>query len=178
MKKLILYLIYSIVILGAVTGCNNNKPTDMSSDNQNYKYSVTVDNKTITLPISYKKLNKTIGFKLEDVDYERVLSPGQSVRVNLWDKNGNYVCFATIKNETDKDLTRDKCTVTEIIQNYRQIELGASQIIFVKNLYAGMKMDIEEQQSIKKELEEKGIILSITINNGVIESLGYVYNGI
>jgi len=36
-------------------------------------------------------------------------------------------------------------------------------------------MSLEEQQNIKAKLEENGVVLTLTLKDGYIESLRYVY---
>lgn len=126
---------------------SSNGNTSVSDDWKSYTFSV--NNKSLTLPVSYSELSTITGFKMQN-DYEQMSLPNNKyTSVNLYTSSERLASYINIINRGDSSILYKEANVSRISQSKFQVETNnATKIVFPGNLSAGDK--ITEEEVIKK----------------------------
>lgn len=132
-KKIVLSLICGIIILGITTGCGNSNQNNENGQNKNgwNDYSLYINDYKIELPMKFSEFNKLITqnsdyelgnsekfYNGSGIDDDKLIS-GESEEFYYLNQYGEtifeqYYLYFTLKNETDKTLPNEDCTVVGV----------------------------------------------------------------
>ncbi len=145
-----------LIIKGGNLLSGNNIITTTNTINNNWKdYTVSINGKTLSLPVSYEELKNASGFSIESLYDTNIISTKSSDLVSLY-KDDKLAVSVLLTNKTDNYLRYVDCSVTRISQNkYSTKQNGIENVIFPGNLKTGMNITKKEIFKLFGEIEVK-----------------------
>ena len=124
--------------------------------NNNWKdYTISINGKTLSLPVSYEELKNASGFSIKSVYNNTTIPTKHYVLASLY-KDDKLAVSAVLTNKTDSDLKYVDSSVTRISQDkYSTKQNGIENVIFPGNLKTGMNITKEEIFKLFGEIEVK-----------------------
>ena len=134
----------------------NSKTTTTNTINNNWKdYTVSINGKTLSLPVSYEELKNASGFSIKSVYDNTTIPTKHYVLANLY-KDDKLAVSVELTNKTDSDLKYVDSSVTRISQDkFSTEQTGIENVIFPGNLKTGMNITKEEIFKLFGEIEVK-----------------------
>ncbi len=119
---------------------------DVSSDWK--KYTLSVNNKTVTLPISYEEFSNITGLTMKDDLVNETLPKNRYGVANMY-KNNKLALYTDVINSTESDILYKDGLVANISQTRYQVETNnADKLIFPGNLSVGQSITEEELKTM------------------------------
>ena len=134
----------------------NSKTTTTKTINNNWKdYTISINGKTLSLPVSYEELKNASGFSIKSVYDNTTIPTKHYVLANLY-KDDKLAVSVELTNKTDSDLKYVDSSVTRISQDkFSTEQTGIENVIFPGNLKTGMNITKEEIFKLFGEIEVK-----------------------
>lgn len=134
----------------------NSKTTTTNTINNNWKdYTISINGKTLSLPVSYEELKNASGFSIKSVYDNTTIPTKHYVLANLY-KDDKLAVSVELTNKTDSDLKYVDSSVTRISQDkFSTEQTGIENVIFPGNLKTGMNITKEEIFKLFGEIEVK-----------------------
>ena len=134
----------------------NSKTTTTNTINNNWKdYTISINGKTLSLPVSYEELKNASGFSIKSVYDNTTIPTKHYVLANLY-KDDKLAVSVELTYKTDSDLKYVDSSVTRISQDkFSTEQTGIENVIFPGNLKTGMNITKEEIFKLFGEIEVK-----------------------
>lgn len=141
--------------------------------NNNWKdYTISINGKILSLPVSYEELKNASGFSIKSVYDNTTIPTKHYVLASLY-KDDKLAVSAVLTNKTDSDLKYVDSSVTRISQDkYSTKQNGIENVIFPGNLKTGMNITKEQIFKLFGEIE----VMEYKSDNYVTETYRYTSN--
>ena len=131
---------------------NNDSAVELSNDWK--KFVVSINNKAISLPYSYKELKSLSGFSMKDIEEKNYLEGNHYKLENLY-KNDKLALYTEILNDTKDSIQGIDTKISRIGQTkYMVTTSGAEAVVFPGNLTVNISITKDKIVSLFGEPDD------------------------